>query len=91
MPRSKVDDVLIIALGRERSIIAAKINDLQMIELQTLQAELVAVETKLKEIDPTIPTLAEEADAALEAAQALEAKTLADDKAAAAALETPGE
>lgn len=61
MSRSKVDDLVIAALGKRRSILAAQIEAARAVPLEELQQELDELEIKLKEIDPTIPSLAEEA------------------------------
>lgn len=79
MARTKTDDLLIAALGTRRSQLAQDIATFDASGLAKLQAELSEVEQRLKAIDPTIPSLAEEAQA------------LADQKKAeAAALENVG-
>lgn len=67
MPRTKVDDVMILALGRRRSELSEQIKQIEEAPtlLDDLRAELQAIELKLKEIDPTIPSKDEEAVSAV--------------------------
>lgn len=62
--RSKTDDIVIAALGQERFRVAQAIDAFQPNTLSDLQSQLADLEAKLKSIDPTIPTLAEEKQAA---------------------------
>lgn len=57
MARTKSQDIMIAALGRRRSEVAARIAELQASTLQQLQAELIEIEAQLQAIDPTIPPL----------------------------------
>lgn len=61
MPRTKIDDAKVYGLGQYRSSLQARIQELEAADIQGLRDELAAVETELKTIDPSIPTLAEEA------------------------------
>lgn len=72
MALTKTQDVIVSALGRRRSQLAAEIDALNIERLAALQAELVEVEAELKKIDPTINTLAEDAAAERDRSQALE-------------------
>lgn len=63
MALSKVDELVIGALGARRTQIAAQIDVVLSTPLSDLQQELSDIETKLKEIDPTIPSLAQDAQA----------------------------
>lgn len=85
MARTPTDDVLILALGQRREFLAARIKQLQTDELATMQNELAATEAKLKEIDPAILSLTEEAQKAIEdeaARVAAEAQAIKDAQAA---------
>lgn len=61
MARSKVDDVMIFALGQRREAIYSQIKEIEArpMLLDELRAELVEIEAKLKDIDPTIPAIDE--------------------------------
>lgn len=62
MARTKVDDVMISALGRRRSEIETQLAEIRKANQEAdLVAEFDAIEAKLRQIDPTIPTRAEEA------------------------------
>lgn len=65
MARSKVDDVMIAALGDRRESVFAQIKEIEARPqlLTELQQELSDIELKLKEIDPTISSKDEEAQA----------------------------
>jgi capsule polysaccharide export protein KpsE/RkpR len=69
MARSKIDDVIVGALGDRREQIWVKIKEIETRPqlLSELQQELADIEAKLKEIDPTIPSKDDEA-VAVEAA-----------------------
>lgn len=58
MARSKVDDVMIGALGDRREQLWAQIKEIEARPqfLPELQQELADIEAKLKEIDPAIPS-----------------------------------
>lgn len=60
MARSKTDDTIISALGRRRTELQVQIDAVQQIPLTDLQTELTEIEAKLKSIDPTILSIAEE-------------------------------
>jgi len=64
MPISKLDQTIIQSLGARRSQVAAQIEAIQSADLSGLQAELTAIEAKLKDIDAGIPTLTEDKIAA---------------------------
>lgn len=61
MARTKIEDLMVLTLGRRRSELAAQIAEFSPDVLTKLQAEFTETEAALKEIDPTIETLAEEA------------------------------
>lgn len=69
MARTKIDDILISALGVRRTELARQIDELQSRPtlLAELQTELLDVESKLKSIDPTIPALDQELSLVAEA------------------------
>lgn len=70
MALSSTDDFLILQLGIRRSTLAKQITELQHMPdlLPILQNELAETEAKLVAIDPTILTLAQEAEKANTAA-----------------------
>lgn len=78
MARTKVDDIIVLALGRRRSEVAAKIEAHDPDRLTTLQDELVELETALKDVDSTIPSLEEERFAAEAAVRAVEEANIAE-------------
>lgn len=87
MPRTKIDDTVILSLGSRRAQLTAEIKAIESADLPAKRGELADIETKLKEIDPTILSLEEEAaEAAAEVAKAAAAQKKArDDEDAAAA------
>jgi len=57
MALSKVDDLLIEALGARRTQVQSQIDAILATPLADLQQELADIEAKLKQIDPTILSL----------------------------------
>lgn len=66
MARTKIDDIFVQALGARREFLYTQIKEIEARPriLEELQQELAELEAKLKEIDPTIPSKDEEAQAA---------------------------
>ncbi len=65
MTLSKVDELMVEALGARRTQVKSQIDAVLATPLADLQQELADIEAKLKQIDPTIPSLTEESAVAL--------------------------
>ncbi len=65
MALSKVDTLLIEILGARRTQVQSQIDAALAVPLSDLQQELADIEAKLKQIDPTIPSLAEDEAASI--------------------------